>query len=178
MIDSYTCQTKSVQLVTFLPSDERPYGRQSVFGWSSFVRTNFGHRLQFLHQEMGPRSNGQYPVITVYPLSQPGTDVMILKIFLPKKSAKKLAFLTQNKAKLCKILIITLVFEKNALFFSENCQKSQKIVIITSSYDEDHFFIMKPRSICQWFQNIFVLQRIFKRGNNSFQNWAKNSLPA
>jgi hypothetical protein len=28
-----------------------------------------------------------------------GTDVMILKIFSPKKSAKKLAFLTQNKAK-------------------------------------------------------------------------------
>jgi hypothetical protein len=29
----------------------------------------------------------------------PGTDVMILKIFSPKKSAKKLSFLTQNKAK-------------------------------------------------------------------------------
>jgi hypothetical protein len=49
---------------------------------------------------------------------------------LPKKIAKKLAFLTQNKAKLCKILIITLVFEKNANFFAE---KSQKIVIITST---------------------------------------------
>jgi hypothetical protein len=46
-----------------------------------------------------------------------GTDVMILKIFLPKHSTKKLAFLTQNKAKLCKILIITLIFEKNANFF-------------------------------------------------------------
>jgi hypothetical protein len=44
----------------------------------------------------------------------PGTDVMIFKIFSPKNSTKKLAFLTQNKAKLCKILIITLVFEKNA----------------------------------------------------------------
>jgi hypothetical protein len=54
-------------------------------------------------------------------------------IFLPKKLAKKLAFLTQNKAKLCKILIITLVFEKNAIFFAENCRKSQKIVIITST---------------------------------------------
>jgi hypothetical protein len=32
----------------------------------------------------------------------PGTDVMILKIFSPKKIAKKLAFLTHNKAKLCK----------------------------------------------------------------------------
>jgi hypothetical protein len=30
---------------------------------------------------------------------EPGTDVMILKIFSPKKLAKKLAFLTQNKAK-------------------------------------------------------------------------------
>jgi hypothetical protein len=28
-----------------------------------------------------------------------GTDVKILKIFSPKKIAKKLAFLTQNKAK-------------------------------------------------------------------------------
>jgi hypothetical protein len=43
-----------------------------------------------------------------------------------------MAFLTQNKAKLCKNFIITLVFEKNAIFFAENCQKSQKIVIITS----------------------------------------------
>jgi hypothetical protein len=54
------------------------------------------------------------------------------KIFSPKNSAKKLAFLTQNKAELCKNLIITLVFEKNANLFAENCQKSQKIVIITS----------------------------------------------
>jgi hypothetical protein len=30
------------------------------------------------------------------------------------------------------MLIITLVFEKNANFFAEYCQKSQKIVIITS----------------------------------------------
>jgi hypothetical protein len=61
--------------------------------------------------------------------TNPGTDVMILKIFSPNNSAKKLAFLTQHKAKLCKILIITLVFEKNAIF----CQKWQKIVIITST---------------------------------------------
>jgi hypothetical protein len=37
-----------------------------------------------------------------------------------------LAFLTQNKGKLCKILIITLVFEKNANFFAENWRKWQK----------------------------------------------------
>jgi hypothetical protein len=44
-----------------------------------------------------------------------------------------MAFLTQNKAKLCKNLIIILVFDKNANFFAENCRKSQKIVIITGS---------------------------------------------
>jgi hypothetical protein len=44
---------------------------------------------------------------------------MIFKIFSPKNSAKKLAFLTQNKAKLYKSLIITLVFEKNANFGNE-----------------------------------------------------------
>jgi hypothetical protein len=41
---------------------------------------------------------------------------MIFKYFSPKKSAKKLAIWTQNKAKLCKNLIITLVFEKTAIF--------------------------------------------------------------
>jgi hypothetical protein len=40
-----------------------------------------------------------------------------------------MAFLTQNKAKLWKKLIITLVFEKNA----ESCKKSPKIVILTST---------------------------------------------
>jgi hypothetical protein len=35
------------------------------------------------------------------------------------------------------MLIITLVFEKNANFFAENCQKSQKNVIITSTPDLD-----------------------------------------
>jgi hypothetical protein len=64
---------------------------------------------------------------------QSGTNVMIFKIFSPKNSAKKLAFLTLNKGKLCKILIITLVFEKNAIFFAENCRKLQKIEIITST---------------------------------------------
>jgi hypothetical protein len=39
---------------------------------------------------------------------------------------EKLAFLTQIKAKLCKIFIKTLDFEKNANFFTENCQKTQK----------------------------------------------------
>jgi hypothetical protein len=49
-----------------------------------------------------------------------------LNIFA-KKFGKKLAFLTQNKAKICKILIITLVFEKKTPIFAP------KIVIITST---------------------------------------------
>jgi hypothetical protein len=48
---------------------------------------------------------------------------MIFKIFSPKNSAKKLAFLTQNKDKLCKNSIITLVFEKNANFFRRKLSK-------------------------------------------------------
>jgi hypothetical protein len=52
---------------------------------------------------------------------------------LAEKFSEKLAFLTQNKAKFCKFLIIKLVFEKNANFFAENCRKSQKIEIISST---------------------------------------------
>jgi hypothetical protein len=40
--------------------------------------------------------------------------------FSQKKIAKKLAFLTQNKAKLCKFLIITLDFEKNIDLWSQS----------------------------------------------------------
>jgi hypothetical protein len=56
-----------------------------------------------------------------------------LKYFRQKIQRKNWRFFTQNKAKVCKTLIITLVFEKDANFFAENCQKSQKIVIITST---------------------------------------------
>jgi hypothetical protein len=56
-----------------------------------------------------------------------GTDVMIFKIFSLKNSAKKWAFLAQNKAKLCKILIITLVSEKNANFLPKIDQNRRKL---------------------------------------------------
>jgi hypothetical protein len=52
---------------------------------------------------------------------------MILKIFLPNFSAKKLAFLTQNKANLYKMLIITLVFEKNAIFLPKIVKNRRKL---------------------------------------------------
>jgi hypothetical protein len=54
-----------------------------------------------------------------------------------EKFCKKLAFLTKNKVKLCKNLIIPLVFEKNAIFLAENSRKSPKIVIITSTPGRD-----------------------------------------
>jgi hypothetical protein len=55
-----------------------------------------------------------------------------LNIFADKFS-EKIAFLTQNKAKFCKKIIITLIFKTNANFFAENWENSQKIVIITSA---------------------------------------------
>jgi hypothetical protein len=48
---------------------------------------------------------------------------MLLKIFSPKKLAKKVAFLPQTKAKLCKILIITLLFEKKRQLFRRKLSK-------------------------------------------------------
>jgi hypothetical protein len=69
---------------------------------------------------------------------------MIFKIFLPKNFAKKLAFLTQNKAKFWKKFTITLVFKKNANFFAENWGKSQKIVIITSTPERPDWANFRP----------------------------------
>jgi hypothetical protein len=51
-----------------------------------------------------------------------------------------MAFFAQATAIFGKNLIITLVFEKNAIFFAENWQKSQKIVIITSTPVRCHFW--------------------------------------
>jgi hypothetical protein len=48
-----------------------------------------------------------------------------------------MAFFTQSKAKLCKNLIMTLVFEKSAIFSAENCRKSPKIVIITFTLEQN-----------------------------------------
>jgi hypothetical protein len=69
-----------------------------------------------------------------------------LNIFAEKFS-EKIGVFDSNKAKICKILIITLVFEKNANFFAEIWQKSQKIVIITSTpgqyFHKRHFLLFR-----------------------------------
>jgi hypothetical protein len=47
--------------------------------------------------------------------------------------AKKSAFLTQNKANLCKKNYLSIgFFEKNVNFFAENCRKSQKTSITST----------------------------------------------
>jgi hypothetical protein len=51
-----------------------------------------------------------------------------------------LRFLLKLLLVFAKIVIITLVFEKNDIFFAENWQKSQKIVIITSTPDLAYFW--------------------------------------
>jgi hypothetical protein len=51
--------------------------------------------------------------------------------FLKYFRRKKLAFLTHNKAKLCKKFYHNIGFGENANFFAKNWKKSQKIVIIT-----------------------------------------------
>jgi hypothetical protein len=38
-----------------------------------------------------------------------------------------MSFLTQNKARLCKILIVTLVFEKKANFSPKNVKNHRKL---------------------------------------------------
>jgi hypothetical protein len=97
--------------------------------------------------------------------SESGSDVIILKIFSPKNFAKNWRFLPQNKAKLFKILIITLVLEKNANFFAENCQKSQKIVIINSTPDVMIFEIFSPKNFAKNWR--FLLQNKAKLFNIS-----------
>jgi hypothetical protein len=92
------------------------------------------------------------------------------KIFSPKNSANKLAFLTQNNSKLCKILIVTLVFVKNANFFAKNCRKSQKILIITSTPESvlENSFRRYLRSQLQLGQIIrFSFKLILCRSTNS-----------
>jgi hypothetical protein len=54
------------------------------------------------------------------------TDAMIFQIYLPKNS-ETMAFLTQNKAKECKNLVITLVFLEKRHFFAENYENSIKL---------------------------------------------------
>jgi hypothetical protein len=48
---------------------------------------------------------------------------MIFKIYSPKNFAEKMAFLTQNKAKILKKLVISLVLKKKRQFFRRKLGK-------------------------------------------------------
>jgi hypothetical protein len=89
--------------------------------------------------------------------AQSWIDVMIFKMFSPKNLVKMLAFLLKLLLVFAKILIIALVFEKNANFFAENWQKSQKIVIITSTPGHPGLYAASMR---------WIIQKIF----DSFRN--------
>jgi hypothetical protein len=89
-----------------------------------FLPNGFGSEAKPFPRCKDRRKGSDKMIRTFMPirlLPTPGTDVMNLKIFSRKHLVKKLAFLTQSTAKLCKKFIITLVFEKNAIFFAENC---------------------------------------------------------
>jgi hypothetical protein len=55
------------------------------------------------------------------------TDVMIFKNIFDKKFSEKIGVLTQNKAKLCTNLIITLVFEKTPIFSPKIVENRRKL---------------------------------------------------
>jgi hypothetical protein len=72
---------------------------------------------------------------------------MIFKIFSPKNSAKKLACLTRNKGKLCKILIKTMVFEKKLPIFTPKIGENRKknfTITSTPGTDVMIFIISRP----------------------------------
>jgi hypothetical protein len=97
------------------PRRHRLHRRHPVAG---VVREVHGHRAA---NHLPVSRLFSFRHLSFYVAGWPGTDVMIY--IFAEKFCEKLAFLDQNKAKLCKNWIITLVFEKN----------SQKIVIITST---------------------------------------------
>jgi hypothetical protein len=70
---------KSVRLL-WMPRD---FGQAAQSGFVKSYRTP--------HAEL-------FPTGTRHNAGRPGTDVVIFKIFSPKNSAKKLPFLTENKA--------------------------------------------------------------------------------
>jgi hypothetical protein len=79
-----------------------------------------GAALQNMKSGMRPiRSRETESTVSFPAKDRPGTDVMIFKYFRRKIQPKIGVF----DSKLCKILIITLVFETNANLFSENWRK-------------------------------------------------------
>jgi hypothetical protein len=90
-------------------------------------RERIGHQSRKIPKLVGPKFYLNSAAAPLYFTQIPGTDVMILKIFSPKKSAEKLAFFAQTAATFGKNLIITLVFEKNANFLPKIGKNRSKL---------------------------------------------------
>jgi hypothetical protein len=106
----------------------------SILMWQDIGGTPMPGKGQIFSTGIGETIPRAYllQVAAVCPMSKNSPNLgpmlhMISKIFSPNFSAKKLAFLTQNKAKLCKILILTLVFEKNANFLPKIVKNRRKL---------------------------------------------------
>jgi hypothetical protein len=94
------------------------------------------------------------------------------KNIFAEKFSEKIGVLTQNKAELCKILIIALVFEKSTNFFrqkwSENCDLdidpwcTQSIPFVFVLYDfPSRFLVRNIKCGKNCYQNAFTnVQRI------------------
>jgi hypothetical protein len=102
--------------------------------------------------------------------------IMIFKIFLRKKLAKKKAVFAQTNASFCWNSIITLDFEENANF----CQPLAKIVKIVIVATTPRVYVMiKNFYYFQWKKNNFLQQcyDIFVRLSGSNFNKNANILP-
>jgi hypothetical protein len=84
-----------------------------------------------------------------------------------------MAFLLKLLLVFAKIVIITLVFEKNANFFAKNCQKLQKIVIITSTPGANPSPLSYSSSVVKIYSATNSMPR-FK--NKNYCCWCKNVL--
>jgi hypothetical protein len=62
---------------------------------------------------------------TTQPISCNQGSMQLFWNYFRRKMWLKMALLAQDKAKLCKNWMITLVLEKNCNFFAENCRKLQ-----------------------------------------------------
>jgi hypothetical protein len=76
--------------------------------------------------------------------------------FFRKQLVTKLAFLTHNKAKLCKTLIVTLVFEKNANFFRRKLAKIAEISDHNIDPVSQSYGWLPERNFCTFSGKIFV----------------------
>jgi hypothetical protein len=98
-----------------------------------------------------------------------------LNIFAEKLSKKNWRFLLELLLDFAKIVIITLVVEKNANSFAENWGKSQKIVIITSTPGANPTIVSYEASVVKLYNATSGIVR-FENTNIVFYSEKRSSL--